>query len=144
LNNKQTKAQAMKESLQAGLARTDRYEIDKPRTVNFVGDDCAVYSTPSLIYDMEVTSRNLLLEHLDAGEDSVGTRVEMDHTGATLLGMWVEITATITEVKGRMVSYEFSARDALENVASGKHSRFIVDIEQTAARLKSKAAKATS
>ena len=134
----------MTESLKEGLARTDRYEIDKARTVNFVGDDCAVYSTPSLIYDMEVTSRNLLLEHLDAGEDSVGTRVEMDHTGATLLGMWVEITSTITEVKGRMVSYEFTARDALENVARGKHTRFIVDTEQTAARLKSKAAKATS
>jgi fluoroacetyl-CoA thioesterase len=134
----------MKESLQAGLTKTDRYEIDKPRTVNFVGDDCAVYSTPSLIYDMEVTSRNLLLEHLDASEDSVGTRVEMDHTGATLLGMWVEITATITEVKGRMVSYEFTARDAMENVAKGKHFRFVVDTAQTAERLKAKAAKATS
>ncbi|TVO70955.1 thioesterase family protein [Sedimenticola selenatireducens] len=134
----------MKESLQAGLTKTDRYEIDKPRTVNFVGDDCAVYSTPSLIYDMEVTSRNLLLEHLDASEDSVGTRVEMDHTGATLLGMWVEITATIVEVKGRMVSYEFTARDAMENVAKGKHVRFVVDTAQTAERLKAKAAKATS
>jgi predicted thioesterase len=134
----------MKESLQAGLTKTDRYEIDKPRTVNFVGDDCAVYSTPSLIYDMEVTSRNLLLEHLDASEDSVGTRVEMDHTGATLLGMWVEIMATIVEVKGRMVSYEFTARDAMENVAKGKHVRFVVDTAQTAERLKAKAAKATS
>lgn len=132
----------MKESLKEGVARTDRYEIDEPRTVSFVGDDCAVYSTPGLIYDMEVTSRNLLLEHLDVGEDSVGTRVEMDHTGATLLGMWVEITSTITEVKGRMVSFEFTARDALEQVARGRHTRFVVDTEQTAQRLKSKADKA--
>lgn len=134
----------MKESLEAGLTQTDRYQIDKHRTVNFVGDDCAVYSTPALIYDMEVTSRNLLLKHLDEGEDSVGTRVEMDHTGATLLGMWVEITSTITEVKGRMVSYEFTARDELENVAKGKHVRFIVDTAQTAERLKAKAAKASA
>jgi predicted thioesterase len=68
----------------------------------------------------------------------------MDHTGATLLGMWVEITATIVEVKGRMVSYEFTARDAMENVAKGKHVRFVVDTAQTAERLKAKAAKATS
>ena len=45
--------------------------------------------------DIEVACRELLLAHLDAGEDSVGTRVELDHTGATLMGMKVELQIAI-------------------------------------------------
>jgi fluoroacetyl-CoA thioesterase len=65
-----------------------------------MGDDCRVYSTPNLLYDIEMACRDLLLAHIEAGKDSVGTRVELDHVGATLMGMWVEITVTLTEVNG--------------------------------------------
>ena len=57
--------------------------------------------------------------------------------------MWVEITVTVAEIKGAAVTFEFTARDAVEEVARGKHSRFIVGIEKTAQRLKAKLAKAT-
>jgi len=133
----------MKESLQAGLNQSVRIEIDEPRTISFVGD-VLVYATPSLIYDMEVACRNLILEHTDEGEDSVGTRVAMDHMGATLCGMWVEITVEVTEVKGKLINFEFTAKDALEQVAKGQHSRFVVNTASTAERLKAKAAKANS
>lgn len=49
---------------------------------------------------------------------------------------------TLTEVNGGAVSFECTARDAVEEVARGKHSRFIVGIERTAQRLKAKLAKA--
>jgi predicted thioesterase len=74
--------------------------------------------------------------------DSVGTRVELDHLGATLMGMWAEITVTLTDVNGGAVAFDFTARDALEEVARGKHKRFVVGIEKTAQRLKAKQAKA--
>lgn len=134
----------MSETLKAGLTSTRRYDIDQARTIGFMGDDCRVYSTPALLYDIEVVCRDLLLEHVGAGKDSVGTRVELDHVGATLLGMWVEITVTVTEVNGAAVTFEFTARDALEEVARGKHSRFVVGAEKTAQRLKAKLAKATA
>ena len=85
---------------------------------------------------------DLLLEHIDAGKDSVGTRVELDHVGATLMGMWVDISVTLTEVNGGAVCFDFIARDAVEEVARGKHNRFIVGVEKTAQRLKAKLAKA--
>jgi len=134
----------MNDSLKAGLTATRRFDIDKGRTISFMGEDCRVYSTPNLLYDTEVVCRDLLLQHIEAGKDSVGTRVELDHLGATLLGMWVEITVTLTEVNGAAVSFEFTARDAIEPVAKGKHSRFIVGIEKTAQRLKAKQAKAAA
>ena len=132
----------MSESLKAGLSATRRFDIDRDRTISFMGDDCRVYATPKLLYDIEIVCRDLLLQHIDQGKDSVGTRVELDHVGATLLGMWVEIFVTLTEVNGGAVSFDFSARDAVEVVARGKHGRFIVGIEKTAQRLKAKLAKA--
>lgn len=132
----------MKQSLAAGLTTTARIAIDAGRTIDFMGDEGRVYATPELVRDVEMTCRDLLLAHLDAGEDSVGTRVEIDHVGATLLGMNVEITVTVSAVNGRAVSFDVSARDDVEEVARGKHNRFVVDVAKTAERLKGKAAKA--
>ena len=131
----------MKSSLAAGLTHTCRWDVDAGRTIGFMGEDARVYSTPALIYDLEITCRDLLLQHSDAGEDSVGTRVEVDHMAPTLLGQWVEITVTIEEVKGPAVTFSFTARDALDNIGKGVHSRFVVGVEKTRARLAAKAAK---
>jgi len=134
----------MSEPLQPGLTATRRIDIDRDRTISFMGDECRVYATPKLLYDVEMACRDLLLAHIEPGKDSVGTRVELDHVGATLLGMWVEITVTVTAVEGAAVSFDFTARDNVEQVARGKHNRFIVGIEKTAQRLKAKLAKATA
>jgi predicted thioesterase len=131
----------MKSTLAAGLTHTRRWEIDKGRTIDFMGEEGRVYATPELVRDIEMTCRDFLLEHLDAGEDSVGTRVELDHMAPTLLGMWVEITITIAELKGRAVTFEIAARDNLDPIGKGRHNRFVVDVEQTKGRLKAKAEK---
>ena len=132
----------MTEPLAAGLTVTRRVQIDRDRTISFMGDECRVYSTPRMLYDIEMACRDLLLEHIESGKDSVGTRVELDHVGATLMGMWVEVSVTLATVNGNAVAFDFAVRDAVEEVARGKHNRFIVGIEKTAQRLQAKRAKA--
>jgi fluoroacetyl-CoA thioesterase len=132
----------MSEPLQAGLTLTRRIDVDRDRTISFMGDDCRVYATPRMLYDIEMACRDLLLQHIEPGKDSVGTRVELDHVGATLMGMWAEITVTLSAVDGNAVAFDFTVKDAVEPVARGKHNRFIVGIEKTAQRLKAKRAKA--
>jgi predicted thioesterase len=132
----------MSDPLQAGLTLTRRIDIDRERTISFMGDECRVYSTPRMLYDIEMACRDLLLEHIESGKDSVGTRVELDHVGATLMGMWVEVTVTLATVNGNAVAFDFTVRDAVEEVARGKHNRFVVGIEKTAQRLQAKRAKA--
>ena len=132
----------MSEPLQAGLTASRRIDIDRERTISFMGDECRVYSTPRMLYVIEMACRDLLLLHLEPGKDSVGTRVELDHVGATLMGMWVEVSVTLATVNGNAVSFDFTVRDAIEEVARGKHNRFIVGIEKTAQRLQAKRAKA--
>jgi len=134
----------LSDALKPGLSATSRIVVDEGRTIGFMGDELRVYSTPSLLYDVEVACRELILPHIGEGKDSVGTRVEFDHVGATLLGMWVEITVRVAEVNGPAVTFEFSARDAVEEVARGKHSRFVVGLEKTAQRLQAKRAKASA
>jgi predicted thioesterase len=132
----------MKATLKTGLSAVRRYPVDRERTIDFMGEKARVYATPMLVRDIEVTCRELLLAHLDPGEDSVGTRVEIDHLNPTLLGMEAEITATVAEIKGRLVTFEISARDNVDAIARGKHSRFVVDVKATEQRLAAKAAKA--
>jgi predicted thioesterase len=128
----------MKESLKAGLTSTARITVDESRTISFMGDEVRVYATPNLLYDVEMTCRDLLLEHIDDGQDSVGTHIDLSHLAATPLGMWVDLTVTVESVDGRAVNLEFSAHDTVEQICHGKHSRFIVDVEKTIARLKGK------
>ena len=132
----------MKPTLQPGLEAQARFDVDRERTIDFMGEAARVYATPMLVRDIEVACRNLLLAHLDVGEDSVGTRVEIDHIGATLLGMAVTLTVRVAEVNGRAVVFEVEGRDTVEPIVRGRHSRFVVDVAKTAQRLAAKAEKA--
>ncbi|SPJ17448.1 Thioesterase superfamily [Burkholderiales bacterium] len=131
----------MKSTLVTGLSATQRIAIDTPRTIDFLGEELRVYDTPSLLYDFEVACRELLLAHLDSGEDSVGNSVNMSHVGATLRGMNVTITVTVSNVDGRRVSFDLLAKDDVEEISRGSHIRFVVDVEKLRAKVAAKAAK---
>ena len=132
----------MKNTLQTGIAARREFPIDAARTIDFMGEEARVYATPMLVRDIEVTCRDLLLEHLEPGEDSVGTRVEIDHLAATLLGMTVTINATLAELKGRAAVFDVTATDGVDMICRGRHARFIANVEQVKQRLQQKRAKA--
>ena len=90
----------MKDSLAVGITITQKITVDRDRTIGFMGDEGRVYSTPSMVRDIEYTCHELLNEHLDDGENSVGTHVSVDHIGATVEGDKVEVSVTITAVEG--------------------------------------------
>lgn len=131
----------MKPSLRPGISKVKRIVVDRGRTVSFMGEEGRVYGTPELGRDIEHTCRDLMLEHADPGEDSVGIEITVRHTAPTLSDMAVEITATVTAVEGRRVSFDVVAKDELEPIGGGTHTRFIVDVAKTYERLKAKAAK---
>jgi predicted thioesterase len=130
----------MKTSLQAGLAGKRAFRVGRDSTIGFMGEDARVYATPMLVRDIEIACRELLLEHLDAGEDSVGTRVEIDHLAPTLEGAEVTIEVKLAELNGRAAVFEVSAFEKAEKVGQGRHARFVVDVAKTKARLAKKRA----
>ena len=67
----------MKNTLTVGASATRRIQIDTPRTIDFLGESLRVYATPELVRDFEIACREFLLDHADAGEDSVGTGISV-------------------------------------------------------------------
>lgn len=132
----------MKATLLPGLRHTAKFEVSRDRTIDFMGEKARVYATPMLVRDVEIACRELLLRHLDPGEDSVGTRIELDHLAATLMNMPVELDVELTEVKGRAVTFKVEGRDSVDTICRATHQRFIVDVASTEKRLAAKAAKA--
>lgn len=132
----------MKETLKPGISDTVAITVDRERTIDFMGERARVYATPMLVRDIEHACRNLLLRHLDPGEDSVGTRIELDHTAATPAGMTVKLSVAVVAVDGRSVTFDFEGNDGVDSICRGRHRRFVVDVEKTEARLAAKAQKA--
>ncbi len=132
----------MSDPLRTGVTRTERLSVDRERTIGFMGEECRVYATPRLVQDVETVCRDLIRAHVEPGKDSVGMSIEIEHLAPTLLGMWAEITSTVTALDGNSVTFEISARDGLETIARGRHRRFLVDPARLAQRLKAKQEKA--
>jgi fluoroacetyl-CoA thioesterase len=132
----------MKASLQPGLAFTRKINVDESRCIGFMGREGMVYATPKMVSDVEYACRDWLLEHLDAGEDSVGTHVSIDHLAATPLGLDVLLEIRISEVDRRKVTFAFSVKDPVEECGRGTHVRFVVETAKTRERLAAKRAKA--
>lgn len=131
----------MKPSLRPGVSRINRIAINRERTIGFMGEDARTYATPSMILDIEHTCRELIIEHADPGEDSVGMEVAVKHLAPTLMGMTVEVTVRVVAVDGRKVVFETAVKDELDNVGAGTHTRFVVDKAKTFERIKAKAAR---
>ena len=132
----------MKSSLKPGLQTTKAVAVDESRCIGFMGKEGMVYATPRMVSDVEYTCRDFLLQHLDPGEDSVGTHVSIDHLAATPMGLKVTIEAQVAEIDRRKVVFSFSVKDPIEEVGRGRHVRFVVETAKTRERLAAKRAKA--
>jgi predicted thioesterase len=132
----------MKPSLEPGISAARELTVDESRCIGFMGKEAAVYATPRMVSDVEYTCRDMLLEHLDEGEDSVGAHVSIDHLAPTPMGLSVTVQVRVAEIDRRKVVFEFSVKDPLEEVSRGKHVRFVVETAKTRERLAAKRAKA--
>ena len=132
----------MKTTLAPGLTLSKSLVVDESRCIGFMGKEGMVYATPRMVSDVEYACRDYLLQHLDAGEDSVGAHVSIDHLAATPLGLSVTISARVAEVDRRKITFEFTVHDPVEQCGRGKHVRFVVETAKSRERLAAKRAKA--
>jgi len=130
----------MKKSFKPGLSSARKITVDADRTIDFMGEDCRVYGTPEMIRDIEWTCRDLMIEHADAGEDSVGVSVSVLHSAPTPFGMDVDITVTVAEIDRSRVVFDVTATDPVDTICTGQHERFFVNLEKTKERLQAKTA----
>ena len=123
----------MKATLQPGLKHSFSYVVPENKTVPYTYPESPiiaampkVFATGFMIVLMEWTCTQLLSEHLDEGEGSLGTHVDVSHLAATPPGMTVTVDVEIVEVDGRKVVFKVSAHDGLDVIGEGRHERVVV------------------
>ena len=97
-----------------------------------------VFATPHMVALMENAAYTSLTPHLNEGEGSVGTHLDVAHSAATPVGMKVWAESVVTCVEGRKVTFQVRAFDERGEIGSGSHERFIINGEKFLAKAQSK------
>ena len=85
-----------------------------------------VFGTPFLCALMEEAAWKSIAPHLEEGEGTVGTRLEITHDSATPVGMKVWAESEVTAVEGRRVVLKVAAYDERGLIGQGVHERFVI------------------
>lgn len=93
-----------------------------------------VFGTPFLCALMEEAAWKSIAPHLENGQSTVGTKLDISHDSATPIGMKVWAESEITQVDGRRLVLSVSAFDERGPIGHGTHERFIVQDERFLAK----------
>ena len=93
-----------------------------------------VFGTPFMCALMEEAAWKSIAPHLEEGQSTVGTRLEVSHDSATPVGMKVWAETEITEVDGKRLVLTVAAFDERGPIGRGTHERFIVTDERFLAK----------
>ena len=95
----------------------------------------AVFATPMMILEMELTSGDAINACLEPGWVTVGTEVDIRHLAATPVGATVRTTARVIAVERRVIRFEVEAFDDKRRIGEGRHARGLVNVETFTKRL---------
>ena len=136
----------MKPTLKTGMKHLFSYKVPENKTVPFTYPESPeiaampkVFATGFMIVLMEWACVQLLNQHLDAGEGSLGTHVDVSHQAATPPGMTVTVDVECAEVNGRKVVFKVRAHDGMEVIGEGRHERVVVAWDRFNAKVAEKA-----
>ena len=117
-----------------------KIKVGAGQTTSFLWEGENVFSTPSMIAEMEETCRLLLKEEFLQDEywDSVGTLVNIRHLKATPVGTEVQLKARVIDVKDRRVTFEVNAVDKIEKIGEGLHERTVINVHEFRERFNKK------
>jgi predicted thioesterase len=123
--------------LAPGISLEQKHAVSEREVITFLGADVPPsLATAAMISRMEYTCRDAVLPHLESGQDTVGTRVNVEHLAATPLGKEVTYRAKLTAVDGRRLTFDVEAREDGEAVGRGTHERYVIDVARFAAGLR--------
>ena len=139
----------MKPTLKPGLKHTFSYKVPENKTVPYtypesdiIANMPKVFATGFMIVLMEWTCAELMAPHLDAGEGSLGTHVDVSHLAATVPGQTVKVDVEVAEVKGRKLVFKVRAHDGIDLIGEGRHERVVVAWDRFNAKVAEKARQA--
>ncbi len=130
----------MSSSLQVGMTRELKIKSSPEHSAqHFYANLPDVFATPFLGGLMERVSAELIDEHLQPGQQSVGIAMNLKHLAATPLGMEIRVKTEVTAVEGRKLTFQLEAFDEVEKIGEATHERFIIQADKFNARVVEKA-----
>lgn len=135
----------MKGTMQEGVEYTLEFTVTDGKTVpklypeskHFAGMP-PVFATGYMVGFMEWACMEALAPHLDEGEISLGTHINVSHSAATPVGMAVRAHVKCTGVDGQRTMWEIDAYDEKDLIGKGTHERFTVNLERFCKKLEAK------
>ena len=126
--------------VKVGATKERKIRVSQNQSTSFLWEGENVFSTPSMISEMEETCRILLKEQFIPQEqwDSVGTFVEIKHLAATPVGAEVLLKAKVYSVNGRRVMFDVDALDKIEKIGEGRNERMVIEIARFRSRFDEK------
>ncbi len=139
----------MKPGLKPGDRASFSMEVQPGDTVRALYSDRgafpdmpAVFATAKMIGLMEWACVAQIRPYYEAGEDSLGVHVDVDHTAPTLPGQVVTVETEIEEIDGRFIWFKVVAHDGIDQIGAGRHRRAVIQTAKFNDRLSAKRAKA--
>ena len=93
-----------------------------------------VFGTPFMCALMEEAAWKSIAPHLEPGQSTVGTRLDISHASATPVGMKVWAESEVTEADGKRLVLKVAAYDERGLIGQGTHERFIITSERFLAK----------
>ena len=125
--------------LEAGIRGEQSVAVTSENTAKTMGSGTLdVFATPALVALAEKTCWMSVADALGEGCGTVGTRLELEHSAPTPVGMTVTCESELTAVEGRKLVFKVSLHDEKGPVGGGVHERFIINNAKFAAKAEAK------
>jgi fluoroacetyl-CoA thioesterase len=141
----------VKDTLKTGLKHRFEYVVPENKTVPHLYPEATqfqampeVLATGYMVGLLEWACIQLLEPHMENGEGSLGTHIDVSHQAATPPGLTVTVDAEITELRGPRAKFKVRAHDGVDLIGEGQHERFIVKWDRFNARVEDKRARVSA
>lgn len=126
-------------TITVGLSHEISHLVEEKHLASTWGSGLApVLATPMLVAFCEECARLSVDPLLAAGQQTVGTHIDLQHLAATPTGLTVRLRSELVQVEGRRLRFRVEAWDEVELICRGKHERFIIDTTRFEQRLAEK------
>lgn len=127
------------DGLRPGLTGAVEIVVGDEHTAPHVGSGkVRVLATPVMVNLMEAAALAAAERFLPAGQQSLGTHLDVRHIAATPVGMRVRASAEVIAVEGRTITFRVRAEDERELIGDGTHVRVIVTVTRFDQRVQAK------
>ena len=129
-------------TLETGIRGEQSVLVTAANTAKTMGSGTLeVFATPALVALAEKTCWMSVADALGEGNGSVGTKLELEHTAPTPVGMTVTCESELVAVEGRKLTFKVALHDEKGPVGGGTHERFVVNDAKFAAKAEAKKGK---